>query len=413
MKSMKFITFAAILKAIDYRDTNLAHDTFVGFQLCGEHPDTGCHRLKETPSSRSHEGDHSHDNKETIDRVKSKHRGFRKEQFDEDKHIWAKTLSECKIDDKTGKQYSVGPFYPSTDGSCQELAQELGTTEWWCMERFPHYRFPGDDCRPCDNAKKSGHNDSTGLHESISCENSEFPPRVAQMLYSLGCKTPLKFGTDDWRKAYRQLYTRDYHHAVVALWDPFHERVALFYMPGFPFGTLASVNGFCRVPAAMTAITRQFFGIIVANYFDDYCTIDFANVVHHAQMMLLKIHQLIGWSLDKNKHARANYANPFLGVITDLKQYALGFVIVKIKPERKTKLLAAIAGIKSLCILTASQAGSLRGKLYFSCTTAYGKVGRAALQSFIERQYSNDKHLHPQLLATLDFFEELLSANVC
>jgi len=118
---------------------------------------------------------------------------------------------------------------------------------------------------------------------------------------------------------------------------------------------------------------------------------------------------MFGFKLDKAKHVRAQISAPFLGVITDFTWWASGLVLLRIKPERRQKLLTALRGVLSKGTLTSGEASSLRGKLYFSCTTAFGKIGRAALQSFIERQYhSTTKLLTSTLIFTLNFFLELL-----
>ena len=93
----------------------------------------------------------------------------------------------------------------------------------------------------------------------------------------------------------------------------------------------------------------------------------------------------------------------FLGVSHDLSHSQEGHVLLSVLPERGASVSATCASILSAGSISPGQAASLRGKLYFSCTTALGKVGRAALQPLIERQFSKgaSRTLPPSMASAL------------
>jgi hypothetical protein len=51
------------------------------------------------------------------------------------------------------------------------------------------------------------------------------------------------------------------------------------------------------------------------------------------------VHEILGFALDHGKHIRAAISNPFLGVITDFSSVRKGIVIVRIKEERRAKIV--------------------------------------------------------------------------
>jgi hypothetical protein len=85
-----------------------------------------------------------------------------------------------------------------------------------------------------------------------------------------------------------------------------------------------------------------------------------------------------------------------------------GIILLRISKTRKEKIMAILYGVLDAGSLTAAQASSLRGKLYFCMLTAFNKVGRAPLRSFTERQYSRDTYLSSEVRDSLYFFLHLI-----
>jgi hypothetical protein len=102
----------------------------------------------------------------------------------------------------------------------------------------------------------------------------------------------------------------------------------------------------------------------------------------------------------------------YLGVKHDLSQVGCGVVRLRILPARRKQLIEICRDVLKSGSLTPGAAASLRGKLYFAASAAYGKVGRAALQPIIQRQErpGDDFRLKPSLIKALCFFVTLLNS---
>ena len=104
-------------------------------------------------------------------------------------------------------------------------------------------------------------------------------------------------------------------------------------------------------------------------------------------------------------------SNCFLGVISDFSRLADGYVIVRPKPSRIEKLVAALIAVRDADELTPEAASRLRGKLEWTSSTAFRGLGRAALSAFTARQYddSGDLTLGSALRESIAFFLDVLA----
>ena len=198
-----------------------------------------------------------------------------------------------------------------------------------------------------------------------------------------------RLSTNDLKKAYRQMPSGHPHHTVVALWNPAPRAeggqvVEFFIVRGMPFGLATSVLQFNRPMESLVAILRRVFGVPCAHYYDDIVNAGPAFAAKSDDDVTRALCAIIGFVLDDDKWCKPNVSNAFLGVIFDFSQYKRGLVFIRIKPERKQKIKAMLDGVMETRSLTSAQAASLRGKLFFACTQAYGRVGRAALQPFVD-----------------------------
>ena len=142
--------------------------------------------------------------------------------------------------------------------TAREMDDVFGVGGWRFVERFLIIQ-PDGKKRAIDNARKSGHNAHTTMHETISTVNVDFCASVARMLHSemtfpLGSPPEwldLRLGTDDLPDAHSHL--------------PF-SNVAIFLpgvgwrftcMWGLAYGFESAVVSFNRFPQLGIAITRR------------------------------------------------------------------------------------------------------------------------------------------------------------
>ena len=319
----------------------------------------------------------------------------------------AKSIDEAKpvvIDGvDTGKPWTLGPL-------TRKQVDEMFPLGFWPSRRFGVLQK--GEVRPCDDCKESDLNASVSTHESISCDGADFPAALADMYYSLlGERAALAGGTDDWKKAYRQIPTDDPSRSVVAQWDPEQRSVVYFVVLGHCFGQVCAVNSFNATSRFLSCAARAMYGAAVGNYFDDHVTVEPTFAGASGQLALGLLARLCGFLFDPGKHVPMAPMFVYLGVRHDLSKAPLGLVTLSILPERRDALVAACREVLQVGRLSSGAAASLRGKLYFAATTAYGRVGRAALQPILQRQERSGERdaLTPSMIRSLSFFITLLN----
>ena len=227
----------------------------------------------------------------------------------------------------------------------------------------------------------------------------------------LGPRGGMGIGTDDLKKAYRQFPSAHPHlSGVVALYNPYTQDVNFFVLRGMAFGLKSSVLQFNRVSQFLQGVMRRLFASATCAYYDDFCVVEPPLIGKSSQFCLQNLANAVGVIFDKEKHATCATCNPFLGVVHDFVRYSSGFVTVRVKPERRDKLIHAIRHIIEHDKLTRHQAASLYGKLYFCCTTTFARIGVSALAAITVRQYQHSRYskLTPSLLSALTFLLVLL-----
>jgi hypothetical protein len=388
-----------MVAATSYPDTTLASDIISGVPNFGDIPASGSHAPSEVPAKlRELE---PHYARRLIGSIRRKALKANADQLKGYEDCYEKTMSEVK------QGWMLGPFAKS------EMDQTF-PSGWHPSERFAQFRYPGAPCRPCDNFRTSGINDYNSYHERLVCENAGFPARVGAHFYntlsrrfdaSIPSRCAMAHGTDDLTKAYRQVVVRDHAYNVIAIWNPHKKRVEFFIIRGLPFGSAAAVLQFNRYSQFMAYFLAVYFGVCCASYYDDYDVAEPVYSVHHAQYILRRLHEMVGFMLDKDKHVRAAiHDRSFLGIVTDFSLFCEGQILLRISKERKTKIVAMLTDVKASRSMTAAQASTIRGKLYFCMLAAFNKVGRGPLRAFTERQYSRSTFLTKELVDAIDFF---------
>ena len=155
-------------------------------------------------------------------------------------------------------------------------------------------------------------------------------------------------------------------------------------------------------------------GAAVGNYFDDHVTIEPSFTEGSGQYALGHLARLCGFLFDtQNKHVPMAPLLTYLGVQHDLSRVPAGIVTLRILEDRREALVDACREVLRLGRLSSGAAASLRGKLYFAATTAYGRVGRAALQPILQRQERGRERdsLTPAMVRSLSFFITCLTVR--
>ena len=184
-----------------------------------------------------------------------------------------------------------GPFLTKC-----EVDALFGPGRWRPLERFLIKQADGK-LRMIDNARKTGHNACTILHETITTVNVDCIASFARMVCdSLQAeKAPaadlpwmcLKIGTDDLADAYRGLPVSEdqQRFSVVAIYVPSAGwRFTVLY--GLAYGLGSAVISFNRLPQLGVAIARRTCLSFAASYFDDQLAVEFINFSDVSQLGL-------------------------------------------------------------------------------------------------------------------------------
>ena len=400
---------AALVKASHWPHSTLPASLLFGFPTTGDLPATGVFRPNVKHATVRSD---SFDVRAWTDELESRVRRVGARATRKASKLSAAVLSKSLDETKpvtihgveTSRSWSIGPY---------DRAQmdEMFPEGFWPSRRFGVLQ--NGEVRPCDDCKESSLNASATTHESISCDGADFPAAVCDMYYSLlGSSAEMAGGTDDWKKAYRQIPTDDPSRSVVAQWDPERKCVVYFVVLGHCFGAVGAVNSFNAVSRFVTCTTRAFHGASAGNYFDDHVAVEPTFAGGSAQASLNVLAVCCGFLFDRvAKHKPMAPIFVYLGVQHDLSRVPAGVATLRILEARRDTLVAACRDVLKKGRLTGGAAASLRGKLYFAATTAYGRVGRAALQPILQRQEREGERnsLTPAMVRALSFFITLLN----
>ena len=294
-----------------------------------------------------------------------------------------------------------------------EVDRMFGAGKWRPQVRFGVHQ--GSKVRAIDNARSALINAAATTYETVSCITVEFAAVCAAVvlwwcMYTGIAMVALGIGLDDMRAAYRRIPTSQPWYTVYIVWDVRRQCVAYFYLPGHPFGALGAVLNFNRFPKLMVCMARALFAVMVDQYFDDYMTIDAAAGLASAQGCLALCHDLVGQSLEMRKHKPLDAANVGLGHEIDLFSVRAEYAVyIRCTPDRIEKVLLALRSARRDDYLSPGTAAVIRGKLGYLLTASYAKVGRAATQPLLQREYYDRSYTFGLALqAAHDFFETLL-----
>ena len=250
---------------------------------------------------------------------------------------------------------------------------------------------PDETVRAIDDGKLSGSNFATLMPETIAPPTFELPAHIAAIMAEArrAAGLPpleLEIGLDDLFAAYRRVPTSQPQYTTVAFWSAAHKQVMFSEVYGHPFGLLASVVNFHRVPTLLCAVARRVFAVPVDHFFDDYICVEPAVGQGSAQYALRVVHDAVRFGLAPKKRKEHASANVELGVFCDMSRAASeGVVVFQPTEKRVRSVLATLKRARVQNHLSPSDASSLFGKLGFTLSAAYGKVGRAATQPLIQR----------------------------
>eukprot|EP00434_Breviolum_minutum_P017681 symbB.v1.2.015606.t1/scaffold1172.1/size134038/3 len=301
-----------------------------------------------------------------------------------------------------------------------ELQTQLKTRLQCCalaqLQAFPAWlRGRGLDAdgkqRAIDDARKSGRNTATCLHETIHTVHLDFIAAVAGMAdRALPCKPPwfgCRLGTDDLPEAYRGLPVSEdqLRYSIVCIFLPgVGWRFSVMY--GLAYGLGSAVISFNRFPSLGIAVSRRCTLAVAASYFDDELSLEFMLNHDVSQRGVQCVFTCMGAQPQAAKSFVPSANRHYLGASVHVGDLALDNLI-RFQPKTSTvhKVNEKLQAACSIAALDRDTAGKLRGDVTWMFSLCAGNVGKVAGPLLSAKQHGDDPHLTADDIQVIRFVD--------
>jgi hypothetical protein len=168
------------------------------------------------------------------------------------------------------------------------------------------------------------------------------------------------------------------------------------------FGLKAAPLQLNRVAELLCAVAACLGGLPVDHYYDDFLLLYISGSdmkdpcqvgkvwSSSGQWALSRFCAILGWPVDPKKRKDADTENGILGVHADLRRFqAEGIITFRPTEKRVSEILQDLRSFQEQGSLEPTEAASLQGRLSFTLSTAYARVGREVIQPLIDRGACN------------------------
>ena len=257
--------------------------------------------------------------------------------------------------------------------------------------------------RNIDDLLFGGQNDVTGTM------NSHRPTDVDGLVAQVRATT-VRFGLElligwksDYSKAFKQvpsspLQIEDF---VVCQFDPHMERPAFFMTYSQLFGGKSAPLNFSRYPEWTTEILAILWAVPASSCVDDVICVERASTAESGRNAWMCLTSCTGWLISMEKSPPPSKQFVVIGVSLDLRPWPISDPLVSVTMKRLQALDTTVRKILASKLFGSGQASSLVGKLGFTVTAAFGRIGRAKLRPIINRAYSRSKIMDMKLYTCL------------
>eukprot|EP00435_Cladocopium_sp_Y103_P038090 s83_g10.t1 len=271
----------------------------------------------------------------------------------------------------------------------QDLDARFGKGQWRPLERFLIVQPDGKE-RVIDNAKRTLHNSSTSMVETIYTVNLDFIPAVVKQLaqrLQVSCPEDwsvyhpwvhFRLGTEDLPDACLPVQQDHLPFSAVAIWVP-QQGWRYTILWGLAFGLESAVVSFNRLPQLGVAAARRCLYAVTAAYFDDELAVEVVAQSNVSQLGLKLAFEAMGAPPQKSKSFAPTPDRHYLGAAIHLGSVANeGFVRIQPKFSTSAKVASRLRTILQNRSLTQDDAGKLRGDLTWMFSLSAGHLGRLA-----------------------------------
>ena len=145
---------------------------------------------------------------------------------------------------------------------------------------------------------------------------------------------------------------------------------------GQPFGATAAVLNFNRVARAIKAVFVRLLHFATSQFYDDFTVIEPRASATTGRELWEEAMAVLGWKIECKVLPGAEFIS--LGVQFNLAEAMMnGRLVIRNTAKRIADLKREIVEVLRADELRPGRAASLRGKLGFAATQAFGRSGRA------------------------------------
>ena len=366
MRRKRLLLLKEMLEAVDYPDKKLFDDIAHGFCITGWQSKTGifpqCVKRPQFSLSTLKQMANG------LNRAILQQLGDDRDDAELVKNTWEKTQEEVEL----------GYIWPD-DG-----ADPMG---FFLAKRFGLVQRAGK-LRVIDDCSIGGINSTVGAVEKYRVHAmDECAAFLAYMVdftqkgHSVG---GISGRTYDLKHAYKQYGIAEADRKVIrlAVRNPITGGTSLFGVNSLPFGASGSVGGFLRVSLAIWFLGVALFRLVWTAFFDDYTVFSRDALVSNTAKTVETLFDLLGVEFARDGNKASAFAKVFksLGVEIDLENFESGIVRLGHTKERRDELSSVLQDILKERCVTAKQAESMRGRLHWFESFAFGRVANSAVK---------------------------------
>jgi hypothetical protein len=367
LQNKRLLLLREMLEELDYPDKDLVKDISVGFKLTGWQEKTGVFPpcVKRPQFS--------------VDTLKKLAKGLNRSiisqlsaENDEDEIVrqtWDKTLEEV----------ALGYIWLDDNSSPDQV---------FLAKRFGLLQRAGK-LRVIDDCSIGGVNGALGVVEKYKVhaidETAAFLTWMLQFSQKGIELEGMSGRTYDMKHAYKQYGIAEADRKLVrlAVRNPVDHTVALFGINSLPFGASGSVGGFLRISLAVWYIGLVMFRLAWTAYFDDYTVFCRDMLISNTSKTVDNLFDLLGIEVAREGSKATGFSKQFksLGVELDLRDFCRAEARIGHTSERREEIGAVLDDILRASCVTAKQAESLRGRLHWFESFAFGRVANGAVKT--------------------------------
>lgn len=112
------------------------------------------------------------------------------------------------------------------------------------------------------------------------------------------------------------------------MFNPENQTASVFKQCVLPFGSIASVTAFLRVPSALWVVGNRLLKLMWSACFDGFLSVNEAISCGHTGLCIASVFSFLGWKRSEDKLVPFSSICKILGVQLDMRDAKLGFVQV-------------------------------------------------------------------------------------